>query len=124
MARHAARPWAWGHVDCSMTLADWVVENGHPDPVAAWRGAYASEDEWRAIVDARGGLFPLVSDLCARAGLSPVAAPAYGAIAVIGSSHIADRQWAAIHDGAAWQVRLESGFVAMTARPLGIWSVN
>lgn len=123
MRRHAQRPWKWGETDCSLTLADWAIENGYPDPAAMWRGAYTSEDQWKAAIIARGGLQYVVADVCARAGIFVTDKPARGVIAVIGASNNPDRQYAAIHDGARWQVRLKDGFTGMKARPLSMWKL-
>lgn len=120
---HAELEWGWGSVDCCLALADWVVANEHSDPAAAWRGSYSDELTWRRIVTARGGLLPLVSDVCARAGLARAAVAARGVIGVIGSSRHPDRQWGAIHDGEHWQVRSNEGFSPMVAPVLGMWSI-
>lgn len=123
MRRHAQRPWKWGETDCSLTLADWAIANGYPDPAPMWRGAYASEDEWMAVVIARGGLQYVVADVCARAGIPATDRPSRGVIGVIGAANNPGRQYAAIHDGAFWQVRLKDGFAGMKARALGMWRV-
>ena len=123
LAAHTALPWAWGSVDCSLVLADWAVANGHPDPAPDLRGAYSDDLGWRRIVVARGGLRPLVSDLCARAGFASVLSPARGVVGVIGALHNVDRQWGAIHDGTRWLVRGTEGFAPLTAHPLGMWVI-
>lgn len=123
LAAHAARAWSWGDVDCSMVLADWAIACGHADPAAALRGSYADELGWKRIVVRRGGLLPLVNDVCARAGFALVTGPARGVVGVIGSIRNPERQWGAIHDGARWQVRTVEGFTPMTAQTLGLWSV-
>lgn len=123
MAAHAALAWEWGTVDCSLVLADWAVANGHRDPGATLRGSYADELGWQAIVVKRGGLFPLVSDVCARAHFPIAAVPTRGVVGVIGAPHSALRQWGAIHDGETWLVRNPDGFSPMTARILGMWVI-
>jgi hypothetical protein len=122
-AANAALPWGWGTVDCAMVLADWAIASGHPDPFIDYRGAYRTEEGWKAIVTPRGGMLPLVSEVLSRTQIAPVAVAVRGVIAVIGSPSHPLRQWGAIHDGARWQVRLEQGFTAVTARPLSLWSV-
>ena len=123
MDDHAELSWAWGYVDCSIVLADWAVANGHADPAVTWRGAYSTMQQWRNIVIARGGLLPLVSDVCDRAGLAPATTLVAGVIGVIGAKHNVERQWGAIYDGSAWRIRGESGFSTLTARVLGKWMV-
>jgi hypothetical protein len=77
---HAPRAWAWGVVDCTTTLADWAIANGHPDPAVGWRGAYADEAGWRQIVADHGGLVPLLAMICRRAGIERTEACHRGAI--------------------------------------------
>lgn len=123
LATHAELPWAWGSVDCALVLADWAVAQGNPDPAATRRGTYATELGWKRIVVARGGLFPLVSDICDRAGLLPTSTPSRGVIGVIGARNNIDRQWGAIHDGTRWLVRDVTGFTPKDEAPLGAWVV-
>lgn len=123
LAEKAAQPWSWGSVDCCMVPADWGIANGYGDLMALERGRYDDEVGAEAMIVRRGGLFPLVSDGCARAGLMPVEAPARGVIAIIGSLLTPTRQWGAIWDGSRWLVRDASGFTAVTARALGMWGV-
>lgn len=42
LRQNAAKPLAWGSHDCCTFSCDWVVELGHPDPMAALRGRYNS----------------------------------------------------------------------------------
>lgn len=123
LATHALLPWGWGAVDCSLALADWAVANGYADPANELRGTYSDELGWKAIVVARGGLLPLVSDICDRAGILQTSLPVRGVVGVIGALHNADRQWGAIHDGTRWLVRGESGWTPLTAHALGMWVV-
>lgn len=120
-------PHAWGGPDCTLLLADWAVENGHPDPAADWRGAYDSETSCRALLAARGGLTAHVEACAADIGLTPLHEPEFGSIAVIGSDRNIDRQWGAIWNGARWLVKWGDGTSArwtpFAARPLGIWRV-
>jgi hypothetical protein len=118
------RPWRPGHVDCCLPLADWAQWLGHADPAAHLRGAYDSEAGFFAIADAAGGLVPLVSDCAARISARRIQRPFRGAIGVIGSPHNRRRQFGAIHDGVAWQVRFISGFSPLSARALAIWSLE
>lgn len=123
LAEKAALPWAWGAVDCCMVPADWAIANGHGDLMALDRGRYDDEAGALGVIVRRGGLFPMVSDGCARIGLAQVGEPARGVIAVIGSLLTPTRQWGAIWDGSRWLVRDASGFTPVTARALGMWSV-
>ena len=53
------RRWEWGAWDCCAFPAGWVMECGHPDPMALWRGRYASEAQAQGLIDEAGGLADL-----------------------------------------------------------------
>lgn len=69
--------------DCALFVAGWVRALGGPDLARAWRGRYATLEDGRALLGARG--FHCLSDL-ARHYLPPVPAcdAQPGDIAVIG----------------------------------------
>lgn len=48
-------PFAWGRHDCAMFAADAVLAITGRDPLAAWRGAYSTEEGGAAITDPAGG---------------------------------------------------------------------
>jgi hypothetical protein len=123
LAANSALPWAWGSVDCCMALADWIVANGSGDPLDMYRGTYADEAGYLAIVVKRGGLLPVIADGCARVGLSTVADPSIGVAAVIGALIAPTLQRPAIWGGSGWLVRGPDGFAPMDAPALGMWSV-
>lgn len=123
LAVHGALPHDWGATDCSLVLADWAIANGHGDAAAHLRGSYATAAECQAVVAAAGGVLPLVAGCASALGLQRIALAERGAIGVIGSAARIHRQWGAIFDGADWQVRLATGFVALKAAPLAIWRI-
>src|SRR5690606_35402004 len=53
------RRWEWGAWDCCAFPAGWVMECGYSDPMALWRGTYASEAEAKALIEEAGGLVEL-----------------------------------------------------------------
>lgn len=123
LAEYGARPQIWGEVDCSLVLADWAMANGHPDCAGHLRGSYATDRECLAVVAAAGGLVRLVGGLAAGLGLAETRRAVPGAIGVIGSPVNIHRQWGAIFDGRDWQVRLQSGFVAVKAAVIIMWII-
>lgn len=123
IADYGARPHEWSVVDCSIVLADWGLANGYPDVAAHLRGTYATAEGCRAVIEAAGGVLALVTGCAATAGLDAIARPEPGAVGVIGAAGNIYRQWGAIFDGAGWQVRLGSGFVAVKAAPIGVWRI-
>ena len=116
-------PWNPGTVDCCIVLADWAIWLGHPDPAAHLRGAYDSDDGFRSIIDAAGGVVPIVARCVSNIGGVRIARPITGAVGVIGSPHNIQRQWGAIFDGRKWLVRFTNGFSPMAASPLAIWKI-
>lgn len=123
LADNNARPWQPGTVDCCMVLADWAVWLGHPDPAAHLRGAYDSDEGFRAIIVAAGSVPALVAKCVPTSG-KRIQHPERGAIGVIGSPSNIHRQFGAIHDGSGWLVRMHGGFGRMTAKTLAAWEIR
>lgn len=119
---YGEKPWQPGQVDCCLFLAAWAVWLGYPDPAAHLRGAYDSEEGFRAIIEQTGSVTVLVGSCASLIRGRRLQRPICGAIGVIGSATNIHRQFGAIHDGERWQVRLKDGIGPMTAQPLGIWS--
>lgn len=120
-ARHCRNIWAWGSVDCTLVLADWIVWNGHVDPAKAQRGSYADEDECQALLARSGGLISLIERCACVVSMERISMPEFGSIAVIGSRVNVRRQWGAIYDGTDWRVRIRSGFPAFKANAIAVW---
>jgi len=123
IAGYGARAHVWGVVDCSLMLADWAVANGYPDPAGHLRGTYGTEAECRAVVEAAGGVLPLVRGCAAAIGLLPLKKPERGAIAVIGSRTRMHRQRGAIFDGRDWLIRVPEGVLGVKAAAVAIWRI-
>lgn len=105
-----------------MVLADWAAWLGHPDPANRLRGTYDSDEGFRAIIAAHGGVPALVAS-CVPTGSKPTTRPNRGDIGVIGSPTNIYRQFGAVHDGNGWLVRTPAGFDRVTARTLNAWSI-
>lgn len=101
------------------------MARGYPDPAAHLRGTYATEEGFRAIIAAAGGVVPLVEGCAARIGLKRASGPENGFIGVIGSRTDINRQFGGIWDadGKAWRVRCTRDYPLMRAHPLAIWEV-
>ncbi|MDX0413904.1 hypothetical protein GOC69_24160 [Sinorhizobium medicae] len=106
-----------------MVLADWAVWLGHPDPAAHLRGAYDSDEGFRAIIAAAGSVPAVVAE-CVPASGKRIQHPQRGAIGVIGSPSNIHRQFGAIHDGSGWLVRMHGGFGRVTAKTLAAWEIR
>lgn len=122
-----ATPHVWGQSDCSLVIADWAMLNGYPDAATDLRGTYANEAECMAALAARGGLVATVAACASSIRLAPLHEPEFGCIAVIGSHHNQDRQWAAIWSGFRWLVKWgdETGsrWVPFAAPALALWRI-
>ncbi|WP_026784204.1 DUF6950 family protein [Pleomorphomonas koreensis] len=123
LAAYGAREWAPGTTDCCLMLADWALAKGLDDPAAHLRGTYDTEAGFWELIDAAGGLFPVVGDCVAVVGGRRINKPAPGVVAVIGSAAVARRQWGAIWDGTGWRVRDTSGVITVTAPVIAMWEI-
>ncbi|MBO9589525.1 hypothetical protein [Devosia sp.] len=117
----------WGATDCSLMVADWCLANGHDDPAASWRGQYGDEASCRALVAERGDLVAVLDACAISVGLKRIHEPEFGCVAVVGSKSNAERQWAAIWNGARWAVWLGNAdgvqWQPMMAKGLTMWRV-
>ncbi len=122
-AAHDVKRWNPGSVDCCLALASWAIWLGHPDPAEHLRGAYDTEEGFRHIISSAGGVVPVVRRCVERIHGRRINLPQPGAIGVIGSPTVHQRQFGAIFDGSHWRVRFISGFGRMVAAPLAIWEI-
>lgn len=79
----ASKSCAFGRLDCAVLMADWVMRQGWPDPMADRRGTYASERGYRAAVRSEGGLLASCRRRFASCGLVETAAPGAGDVALV-----------------------------------------
>ena len=120
---YGKKQWQPGRVDCCLFLAAWAIWLGHRDPADHLRGAYDSEDGFRVIVAASGGVVGVV-DRCASAiGARRIPQASCGDIGVIGNTKDIRCQFGAIFDGARWRIRTPAGYRSIVARPLAAWSI-
>lgn len=68
----ARQAFVWGSHDCCTFPADWACAQLVADPMAHWRGAYASEEEAVALIEEAGSL----TNLWAQ-GLDPLCASTF-----------------------------------------------
>lgn len=95
LAAAARRKYALGTWDCAVFPADWVVMNGYPDPLAEWRGQYATDDVGES------GLIDLFADGADAAGLIGTDEPREGDVGVIS---MLGQQAGGIFTGRRWAV--------------------
>lgn len=122
LAANAREPWTpGGRVDCCLTLAEWAMWLGYPDPAAQLRGTYLPGQGQTDILAMSGGAVELVALCAGRLGLSRTDAPQAGDIGVVGSAHNITRQFGVIRDGAGWLTRTPHGFARIAAKTLAAW---
>lgn len=114
-----------GAHDCATMPADWVMLNGWPDPMAAWRGQYRTEAEGLALIDRLGGLAVMYSDGIGAAGLSRRdSLPQVGDVGVL---RILNQEAGAICTGKRWALVADRGLAFTSVEPasiLSVWSVR
>jgi hypothetical protein len=92
--------------DCCTFPADWALRCGRADPMARWRGAYASEAAVEALIFDAGGLAALFAAGMRTAGIPEVDEPAAGDIGVVS---LLGQEAGAIFSGRRWMFVGEAG---------------
>ena len=115
-----------GGDDCLMFCASWIEHVTGVDPVADFRGAYATEEEAHAIIDQHGGIVALVDEMAARGGFERTDAPQDGDVGIIVAPAGLGgtlTQIGAIKFGPLWAVIGPAGVRAKRAECVAAWRV-
>ncbi|MES2034818.1 MAG: hypothetical protein V4466_11620 [Pseudomonadota bacterium] len=124
LARAAMTPFDWGTWDCSLWLADWLVENGYADPAGHLRGRYDTALSCARLLRAEGGLMAVVSDCAMRAALARTYSPGAGAVGVVEAMTNDGRALVgALCTGPRWAVLTHGGIMVWPAAPIIAWEV-
>jgi hypothetical protein len=83
LERVSSRRWQYGEHDCCTFMADWIVENGLPDPMCDRRGAYSSNGQYRKLIRQEGGLVASCGKRFAAIGLLETEKPKAGDVALV-----------------------------------------
>lgn len=113
-----------GEWDCATLVCDWVVARGFPDPMADYRGRYASEPESVRLVRPVGGMVAAFDGgLRGRAGWRAVA-PGSQALGDVGIVSVFGTRAAAIFTGSRWALVADKGLAFCTLRGhvVRVWS--
>lgn len=70
-------------IDCCVLMADWLVANGFPDPMADRRGTYSTKREYLRMLRSEGGLLASCLKRFSGIGLSETSDPGCGDLAVV-----------------------------------------
>jgi hypothetical protein len=121
----ARRPFRYGQTDCVLVLADWLLICGrNRDPAEGYRGAYADEDGYRAILAPAGGLARFVRSMAAEMCLARVRAciAPEGAIGVV--RHEGQHFGAIRTPSGRWAIKANDGLLMLRdARVVAAWEV-
>lgn len=115
----ARRPFADGTADCILTVADWIVLNGRPDPAKSYRGRYRTALGRERIVRREGGMLAVMDAGAARAGLESTESPLRGDVGLV---RMSDRTVAAVCLNRLWAAK-GPGVVVGPAEVLKAWRV-
>lgn len=99
LQRNLARRRQAGAWDCCCLPAEWSLALGTADPMAAWRGRYASEAEAEDILQREGGLAGIFGAGLESVGWQPVTEPQAGDVGVVA---LLDDEAGAIYTGRRW----------------------
>lgn len=121
LEKMAATPFVDGQSDCVLTVADWIVLNGHPDPAAPYRGRYRTALGRERLLKRSSGLHALMAAGAVRSGLLPAKAPVRGDV---GTLRYGGQVLAGICLGSRWAVKSSRGLDALQPDEiLFAWSV-
>lgn len=118
----ARRPHDWAVHDCCTFPAGWALTWGLGDPMAAWRGRYASEADAEALIHDAGGLLALWERGAASIGVARVDALQAGDVGVI-SCFTAEGHTEAggIWTGKRWALLCPAGLGCVSAEHVAAW---
>lgn len=109
-----------GASDCILTVADWIVLNGHPDPAEPYRGRYSTARERGKLIAEACGIQALMAGGAIRAGLRWTDQPQRGDVGLV---RIGRRKIAAICLGGRWAMKGDGLVVAAADEVLMAWSI-
>ncbi|WP_341020666.1 DUF6950 family protein [Brevundimonas diminuta] len=120
LERMTAERFVDGTSDCILTVADWIVLNGYPDPAEPYRGRYSTARERRRLIAEACGIHALMAGGAIRSGLKWTEQPQRGDVGLI---RIGRRKIAAICLGERWATKGDGLVVAAADEVLMAWSI-
>lgn len=111
--------------DCCTMPAQWAIDNGLADPMAAWRGTYGTDSEAHDLINVGGGLLALFERGLADAGL--VRRQDDAQPGDIGILRILNQEAGAIFTGKRWCVVAERGLAFASVEHdavLAVWCLH
>lgn len=122
LERMSATPFVDGATDCVLTPADWVIENGWPDPAADLRGRYRTPLGRERLLKRLGGIELVVSQRMLAAGLIATERALRGDVGLVALHGLI---CGAIFIGERWAIQSKAGlYSASPGRVVKAWSVS
>lgn len=123
LTRVAIRRRVPGEWDCCTFAANWIVELGFPDPMAAFRGTYSTDEQASLLMEAAGGMVPLIAPTM-DALFERTSEPSEGDVGV---ARLFNEEAGCIFSGKRWAFVLNRGMGLQQLPPeslLAIWKVS
>lgn len=120
LERMTVEPFVDGASDCILTVADWIVLNGRPDPAEPYRGRYSTVRQRRKLIAEACGIHALMAGGAIRSGLKWTEQPQRGDVGLI---RIGRQKIAAICLGERWAMKGDGLVVAAADEVLMAWSI-
>lgn len=123
----ARRPFVYGHTDCALFVADWMLSQGrNHDPAEDYRGTYDSEATCDRVLRSRGGLLRIFRSLAADLGLQRTVCPEPGDVAVVRIyTSEGSRHYGAVRTPSGrWAVKCTRGILILTSvKVVAAWRI-
>jgi hypothetical protein len=117
-------PFEYGVADCCTFACDWVLAIRGVDPMADWRGRYASRVGVTRKIMERGGMIECVSAEMKAAGLEETIFPQPGDVGLVRQVYDGDeRIMLAIKTARGWACKGERGLVVAPLETVRAWRV-
>lgn len=83
LASVAGQHWLPGALDCCTFMADWLMSQGYPDPMADRRGTYSDKMTFRKMLKSEGGIVRSCESRFGKIGLRGTANLSSGDVALV-----------------------------------------
>lgn len=107
--------------DCCTMPAEWTMACGHPDPMAEWRGMYATEHEGERLMAEAGGLHQLYLRGFASIGLG--LCRELWAEGDVGIVRVLGHEAGAVFTGKRWALVADRGLAFVSLDPADVTHV-
>lgn len=116
----AGKPFSWGEADCCLFACDWVLARRGVDPMATWRGTYATRLGVYRRINKSGGFLAAVTLEMEAAGLMRTNDPQPGDVGVVQGPQ---GPVLAIRTPTGWACKAERGLIVAMFPFVRAWAV-